>query len=232
MATAGTPAQIDLIASGRCPACAELRPTWTLLRGHPCPRCGVAGSDDPAALDTLHRAIGERLARRRPWIYGPVCVGALLTGPLPLLASLVTLVGLLVGRHTLVRAALPWLSPRRRVCTRFTLRLWLMVAALVALVAHEVLTLVPVVGPFLKVGVALGTTALYIEGALGFVAGRLRKDGRSTDLDAWEWLVPVGLLGTFVAAGGFGVLATLWAWDQLDAAGGWVAGLVRGWLEN
>ena len=225
--SAAVPAGLDLIAGGRCPACAELRAAWTILRGQSCPRCGAAAPADPAAVATLHGAIGRRWAARRPWIYGLVGAGALLTGPLPLFATLVTVAGLLIGRHTVVNAALPWLSPRRRVCTRFTLRLWLMAAALAAFVAHEALTLVPIAGSFAKVGVALGTTALYVEGALGFVAGRLRRDARSTELDHWEWVVPLALLGAVATACGVGVLAGVWVWEQLDAAGGWVAVLVR-----
>jgi hypothetical protein len=185
---------------------------------------------DGARADSTLAEVRAIWQQRRPWVYGMVAIGALIAGPLPLVASLVTLAGLLVGRHLVLRRALPWLSPARRLATRATLHLWLLTIALAAFVAHEAVTLLPVLHFFLKAAVALGAAVLYVEGSLLVVADRLRRDAQGARLDAGEWLVPLGLVAVFAGLCAAAVAVAMWVWERVDGAAAWIADQVQALL--
>ena len=217
-----------LAASGRCGWCAEKVEGAQLLSAAPCPHCGVANPwpDAPTLQDRIAR-LRNRWYSRRYWVYGLVGLGCLIGGPVPLVASVVTVVGLIVARHTVLRERLVWLSPRRRVTTRILLRLWLLVVALGSFLFHELLTLLPLAGIVAKVAVGLVATAAFVEPAFALVESRMVRDSRGDTLDTWEWALPVALLLALVGIAVATTAAVVFVWQALDGAGGWLVTEVR-----
>jgi hypothetical protein len=216
-----------LLLARRCNHCAERIPAGVALTGTSCPHCNDAirwpALDDP---DARIEALMTVWRRRRWWVYGLVAGASFLTGSLPLVATGITIVALLVMRHTVLRAPLAWLSPRRRVVMRLHLRQWLALVAVMALVANELLTLLPLVNMPVKMLVSLGSAALYLETSLRYVKGRLRRDQRGPELDAWEWALPLAML-VLLMAGCIAVVATFWlVFELLEQGLGWLGSLV------
>lgn len=210
-----------LLARRRCPACAEHRPARELLAGEPCPHCAAPNLASTMAAD---RRIELALApARRRRLIGYLLVGgaAAIAGIVPLLATVTTVMAMIILRRTILRGATDWLSPKRRVTTKLFLRQWLVIAALLMLVIDEIATLLPIPGWPIRVGSAALSAALYVEVALVMLRGRIARDQRSAELDVWEWLLPLfataGLIGAAVAAaamflGAYEVVTMTFAW--------------------
>jgi len=167
--------------------------------------------------------------RRRLLLYAAVAVGCLVGSMMPLVASAVTVAGLLAARFLVVRSALGWLSPKRRMSVRLLLRLGLIAVALLAFVGHELLTLVPLFGWIGKVALGLLALVGYTEAAVGLIATRLQRDRQGPVLDTAEWGVPLLLLALLVGLAAAGTLAMVWLWRALDGALPWLKATVLSW---
>lgn len=211
----------QLMLDLRCAHCAERAPPEVLLRAVPCASCGERNvwSADEADGGVVPELTSTWRARRY-WVYALVGVGSLVGGALPLVATLLTFLGMAVARYGMLRAALRWLTPARRAATALTLHLGLVLASLAALVAHELLTLLPVVNLPLKGAVSVLGVMAYTELALRLVERQLRRDHESPRLDAWEWLLPSGLVASCAGAS-VAVAAVLWG--VYHAVGGLLA---------
>lgn len=207
-----------LIMQRRCAWCAESVPASVLLRGAACPRCKRVSqwSISQDATDLIG-ALNRTWSGKRWWFYGLLGVSTFATGMFPLAATLLTVAAMIYARIAIVREALTWFSPARRFTTRFTLRLWLLSTALLALVGNELLTLVPWANMPLKMMVSLASASMFVEGSLAWLRGRLKREA-STDasLQWWEWALPVGLIGgaTGLTIGAVAVGMTLWSVAQ------------------
>ena len=152
--------RLALALRHRCGACAERVAAAALLRSEPCNHCNqtVAWTE---AVDVDHRIeqIASPWRRKRWWIYGLLALAALVTGAVPLVASLLTLAALVAVRYLVLRPTLAWLSPKRRALTKLLLRQALVLVGLTAVVVEEALTLVPLAGWALKVIVLVGAVA-------------------------------------------------------------------------
>jgi len=211
----------------RCAHCAERVRPEVLLRAVRCACCGElntwSGGD---AGERVLRDLSATWRARRYGVYALVGVGSFFGGALPLVASGVTFVGMAVARYGILRAALRWLTPARRTATAMTLHIGLVTASLVALIVHELLTLLPVVNlPLKGVASVLGVMA-YTELALRLVERQLHRDRRGPGLDAWEWLLPAALVA---AALGLAVAVAAVLWWVLHSVGGLVA-RVQSWV--
>ena len=187
----------------RCPSCAERVGVEVLLRGAACPHCGV--QDAPEVLqdpDSLLGPLERRWRWRRLALYGVLAVGTFLTGALPFVATLLTVVFVVAMRYALIREPLQWLRRSRRFTSRFTLRLWLLVTTLLTLLGNELLTFAPGVNMPLKMVVSVVGALLYTEGSLWFLRNRVRREARDPALQWWEWGLPALLLGTLALLGG------------------------------
>lgn len=166
-------------------------------------------------------ALGPARSRR---VAGYVAVGvaAAVAGWVPLLATLTTLVALLVMRRAITRGAGGWLSPKRRATTKLLLRQWLVIAAFSMLLLDELATLLPIPGWPVRVVSAVGAAALYVEVSLVILRDRLRRDQHSPHLQLGEWLLPalatLLMLGAALAAAATLVLA----YEVIAASFGWL----------
>ena len=214
--------ELALLLSGRCRRCAERLPGGAALRGLPCPHCGEPTL--PSAVDrlVLQELQGSHSAVRLWVAVAAVGAASLVTGWFPVLNSLL-LVGALVWiRFTIVRPALRLLEPRRRILSRWTLRLAGGCFLSLAVVGLELLTLLPAVGTLFKAGLSAAEVAVAGSFARGYLAWQTRRAARGVPIAAWE----VGLVGVWfaalLAAVAGSVAAVLWILDKL----GWVQGLL------
>lgn len=215
--------QRRLMLEMRCAHCAERVAPEVLLRTGRCGCCGELNTwSASGANGRVLRDLAATWRRRRYWVYGLVGVGSFLTGALPLVASLVTFVGMAVARYGIVRAALQWLTPARRVATAMTLHIGLVFAALAALIVHELLTLLPFINLPLKGAASVLGVMAYTELALRLVEHQLHRDQRGPRLDTWEWLLPSSLVAASV---GLAVAVAAVLWWALHAVSGLVARL-------
>ena len=119
-----------------------------------------------------------------------------------------------------------WLSPRRRLVTRLSLRLWLVAVAVSTLVVHELLTFLPGINLAAKPIAAWVMMAAFVEVGLRGLRGRLLRDQESTDLDMWEWMIPLGLLSAVVGVCVVGVMATWWVLNWMGEAAASLEGML------
>jgi hypothetical protein len=176
-------------------------PSLVILKSKPCPKCGrtVAAEAGGGGLDVV-----DHLARRwKVWrwvIYPLTAAAALATGWVPFVAAILRFLGLLIVHIALVRRPILWLSARRRMTTRFTLRLTLAAIAVIGLLIDVLM----IPWPGANAAVALVTTFLatmvYAEGALWLVTNRLRREVVTARLDTWEWIVPATLVAVLVVS--------------------------------
>ena len=190
-----------LIMKRRCAHCAEPVRAGVLLRGKPCPHCGrVSSWQHEGDAEQFIGALDAKWSRRRWWVYGILAVGAFATGMIPLAATALTILAMVYARFAIVRSPIQWFSPSRRFTARFTMRLWMLITGLMALVVNELLTLVPWANMPLKMIVSVFFTGLFVEGSLFFLKGRLRREASEDHgLQWWEWGLPAGLAGGAVA---------------------------------
>ncbi len=218
--------QQALLLGRRCASCAEHVAARTLIDKTSCPHCGKVSrwqrlDDVEARVD----AILQPWRRRRYWIYGLTAAGSFLTGSLPVVATVVTIIALVVMRHTVLRAPMVWLGPRRRVVTRLWLRLWLVIVALSALVLNELLTLLPIANMFIKAIVSVAAAAGYLELGLAYSRNRIRREQRGPELDWWEWALPAAMLA-LILIGCVAVIAVgIFVFAALGATFDWLEGL-------
>ncbi len=224
--------QRALILKRRCAHCAESVPPAVLLRGQPCPHCGrVSTWHHESDVGALSDGVDEQWRKRRWWFYGVVAALSFATGMFPIAASLVTIMAMVYARFVLVRQSLDWFGPARRFTTRFTLRLWMLTTSLLVLISNELLTLVPWANMPLKMLVSLLGAALFVEGSLRFLRGRL-KDEASQDpgLRWWEWALPAALLAGAVALSLALTATILFVVELYQGAIGWLGTWLGGVL--
>jgi len=216
-----------LLLRHRCGECAEQVEAAKVLRAEDCAHCGsrlafvVKGEAEPWIDSVLATWRGRR------WlIYGLTAFGTLLAGFLPLAATLVMLVALLLTRHALLRTAVGWLGPKRRITTKLIVRMAMVLTAMLALLADQVLSLVPALGIVAKAVVAVVLTVVFLETSLRFVVGRIRREQRGPELDIWEWLLPLLLLLMLLATTAAVVFVFLWVINLLQGSFAWLLGLL------
>lgn len=201
-----------LLLKHRCSHCAEPLSPQVILQGGQCSHCSNEifwRGDFDAEL--LIETVSAKWRRWRWPAVGLMVVGNLIGGWVPLLPSLMLLVALVVIHFALVSRPLRWLSMKRRVATRFTLKLLLATLALVKLAVN--ILVMPLIGAHVVIlaFVSVSAVLVYSIGAQRLIGNRLRRETVTAKLDAWEWMVPAGLAGglVIVCGIGFGLLALL-----------------------
>jgi hypothetical protein len=201
----------------RCGWCAERVPVGVLLRGERCPSCGLAEAPQATASADLLGPLEARWKARRWWLYGVLAVATFLTGTLPLVATLLTVAFFVAMRFLIVREPLQWFGMGRRLTSRFTLQMWLLVISVGTLVANELLTFLPLANMPLKMLVSVGGAVCFVEGSLWFLRGRLRREASGDpSLEWWEWGLPVGLIAALLALGASAAAVSLSVWRLIE----------------
>ena len=185
----------ELLVAGRCSQCAESVPRISILRREPCPHCECELCHPTRGALEVVQGLEAGWHRRRWFCYGALTAGTLLTGLVPLLAAPVRFFGLVALHLLVVRRPLRWLSLRRRIATRFSIKLLLVVLALVGLVADVVVAGLPVLNGLVASVVTLATAVAFAEGALRVISNRVQREVETHRLDWWEWTLPL-LLGS------------------------------------
>ncbi|HYH98595.1 hypothetical protein [Hyalangium sp.] len=207
--------ELALLLSGRCRRCAERLPGGTALRGHPCPRCGeqtLPGATDRVVLHELHAS----QSAVKLWLaVAAVAAGALVASWFPLINSLLIVGALVWLRFTVVKPGLALLTPRRRIVTRWTLRLAAGCFLAVTIIVLELLTLIPAAGALVKTVVSaaeVGGAGLVTRRYLTWQIGR---EGQGVPVALWEialLAVAAAVLLTLVAGT---VAVVLWILGKL-----------------
>ena len=199
----------ELATLGRCPFCAELIGPWPVLRGRPCPRCRRRLGNAAGSPEELIRRLRGQWGKWRRVAFPLLVVATGLAGVVPLLGGAVRMVGMVVLHVAFVRRPLRWLSARRRLAARVTLRLALAFLVLLGLLVDALAA--PFFGANVLVSgvVSLVVGVAYAEGALAYLCGRMWAEARGEPLVFWEWALPAGLLVVVlgVTAGLVAVLA-------------------------
>lgn len=220
--------ELALLLSGRCRRCAERIPGGTALRGRPCPRCDeptLPSATDRAVLHTLHTSrSGVHL-----WAAAVVvALAALVAGWFPLLNSLLIAAALLWLRFTVVRPALRLLTPRRRLVSRWTLRLATGCFLALSVVVLELLTLLPGVGALLKALLSAAQVALAGGFSRRYLTWQLGREGQGTPVALWELGLVAFWAALLVALAVGTVLVLLWVLEKLGLAQHWLGTLPGG----
>lgn len=188
--------ELALLLSGRCRRCAERLPGGTALRGRPCPRCGEATLPSATDRAVLHELHGSQSAVRLWLAVAAVTAGALVASWFPLINSLLIIGALVWLRFTVVKPGLSLLTPRRRIVTRWTLRLAAGCFLALSIIVLELLTLIPAAGALVKT--ALSALEVAAAGVMTrrYLTWQLGREGRGEPVAFWE----LALLGVWAAA--------------------------------
>ncbi len=207
--------ELALLLGGRCRRCAERIPGGTALRGKPCPRCGEETLPGPVDREVLHRLSSER-ASARLWVAVLVVgLASLVASWFPLLTSVLLVVALVWLQATLVRPALRLLTPRRRLVSRWTLRLAAGCFLALAILAFELLTLVPGFGALAKVVLSAGEVAVAGIFARRYLAWQTEREARGEPVAGWEVAVLAVWLLSLLVMTAVSVTLVWWVLQQL-----------------
>ncbi|MDY7227359.1 hypothetical protein [Hyalangium rubrum] len=220
--------ELALLLSGRCRRCAERLPGGTALRGRPCPRCGeetLPSATDRAVLHELH---GAQSAVRLWLAVAAVAVGAMVASWFPLINSLLIIGALVWLRFTIVKPGLSLLTPRRRIVTRWTLRLAAGCFLALSFIVLELLTFIPGAGALVKTAVS----ALEVAGAglmtRRYLTWQIRREGQGAPVALWElallaaWALVLALTVALL------VVVVLWLLSKLGLLESRVLGAMPG----
>ncbi|HEX8705970.1 MAG TPA: hypothetical protein VF815_44450 [Myxococcaceae bacterium] len=207
--------ELALLLSGRCRRCAERLPGGTALRGRPCPRCGEATLPSATDRAVLHELHGSQSAVRLWLAVVAVTVGALVASWFPLINSLLIIGALVWLRFTVVKPGLALLTPRRRIVTRWTLRLATGCFLALSIIVLELFTLVPGAGALVKTVVSAAEVALAGVLTRRYLTWQIRREGRGVPVAFWE-LALLGVWTAVLAVVVAGMVAVvLWILGQL-----------------
>jgi hypothetical protein len=152
-------------------------------------------------VDSIIAGIDRRWRARRLVFYAVVTVTTALAGFLPFLPTLLSVASMVYVRLAVLREPVQWFGPGRRLVTRFALKLWLVAVGSLTLVLNSLAVLVPFANVPLSGAICLGANVLFVEVALVYLRGRLRREAETGPaLESWEWGVPAGLVVATVGA--------------------------------
>ncbi|MBZ4415830.1 hypothetical protein [Myxococcus sp. RHSTA-1-4] len=220
--------ELALLLGGRCRSCAERIPGGIALRGQPCPRCGERTLPSPVDREVLHQLASER-ASAHLWV-AVLAVGAaaLAASWFPLLTSVLLILALVWIRVKIVRPALQFLTPQRRMVSRLTLRLAAGCFVAAAILAHELLTFVPAFGALAKVALSAGQVAAAGIFARRYLSWQTEREGLGIPLAKWEVALLVGFLLMLLAFTTAAAMLLWWVFQKIGVLQTFLAGPVVG----
>ena len=188
----------ELLLAGRCPACAEQVPVAVLLRDAACPACETRPEAFAPGGEELLQTLEARVRSQRVWVAVLGGGAAFLIGWIPLLPALVFFGVYLWLRLGVLNPLSQFLSPHRRLVTRWTARLLLSALLVLLLVAGMLLSLLPPLA-------MLGNAALVVLKVLGctylithYLHWQLRREQRREPVSSLEWLPVIGGVGALL----------------------------------
>jgi len=209
-----------LLYQGRCPGCAERLDSGVALREQACPRCGTE-TKLPVA-EPLSDALRARFHRRLWGILGFVALAQLLFGWFPLLGSAAVVGASALHRVLILDPASAHLGSRRRLVTRWTVRLGVGATVAFSLVLHELLVLLPGVAGWVKALLAAATVEGLGLATLHYVDWQIRRERAGVPVAGAEWALIGVCLALLATATATFAAAIYWVVTQL---GGLFGGL-------
>ena len=210
-----------LLLDGRCPACAEPLGARALFGREPCSHCGAEVRAHQGGTP-LADQIRERGKRQLLMIAAGVGVAHLVLGSFPLLGALVLIAAAAWIRVGILQPVSAMLSPRRRVLTRWTARLVIAAALAIAVIATELLTLVPLLGPIAKSIIGAAEVAIAAWAVTRYVHWQLDREAVDQPIEAWEYIVLVACIVGLVASVVALALAFTFLVEAFDGLLGWL----------
>ena len=204
-----------LLVRGRCGRCAEVVDRRKLLRKLDCNHCGAPLA--PKGRHDLPTRLEQGRWRWRLLGYSLVAVASFAAGLIPLAQSLVQIVAIFVLHVVLLRRPMQWLTPARRMTTRFTVKILGAFIGAVGMLVNVAVAPLPGVSAVVLAVVGFALTAVYVETGLAVVRRRLLWEAQGMGLRVVEWALPASLvlallvstLGTLgLAAGSLHLLAS------------------------
>ena len=181
----------ELLARGRCGRCAEKVSPTALLREASCSHCQSMLTS--AGRDILHQ-IKSRQMQWRLFGYALIAMGSFVAGAIPLLQIVVQVMALFILHIIVLRGGLNWLSTKRRILARISIKIFGAAIATTSLLIN--VAVIPMVGASAFILAVVGPllTAAYIEGGLFILRKRLRWESEERPLQVREWGLPAALL--------------------------------------
>jgi hypothetical protein len=205
--------QLLLALDGRCGRCAERVPGGTLWETA-CPRCGEPPTSNADRILYLSRF--EHRMERRMWPpLVAVALATLLVGWLPLASTIVLITAMFWVRAALVVPGLRLLSFKRRVVTRWNLRLSSMAFLIWAAFVLEAFGLLPVLGTFGKVVLASCEVAFASWAATRYLTWQLGQDSQGARLQRWESVLAISLVVAFIGTAAILTVSGAWLVSHL-----------------
>ncbi len=127
--------------------------------------------------------------------YSLVAVASFAAGLVPLAQSMVQIVAIFILHVVLLRRPLQWLTPARRMTTRFTVKLLGAGLGAVGVLVNVAVAPLPGVSAVVLAGVGFTLTAIYVEVGLMVVRRRLQWEADGVALRVREWMLPGVLVG-------------------------------------
>jgi hypothetical protein len=220
--------ELALLLSGRCRRCAERIPGGTALRGLPCPRCGEQTLPSPTDREVLHQLASDRASVRLWLAVAVVALAGFAASWFPLLTSVLLIAALVWIRITLVRPALQFLTPQRRMVSRLTLRLAAGCFVAAAILLNELLTFIPAFGALAKVALSAGQVAAAGLFARRYLAWQTEREARAIPMAAWEVGLLVGFLLLLLVFTAASVTLLWWVFQKLGVIQTFLGGPVGG----
>jgi hypothetical protein len=153
--------------------------------------------------DEIIARLREQWGKWRYVAFPLIALATAVAAIVPLLGGFVRLVAMILIHVGFVRRPLKWLSMRRRLTTKTTLRLYLAALALLGLLVDALAAPLFGVNAIVSGGGSILIAVIYAEGSLAFICGRMKAEARGDALAWWEWAVPlvlVSLMISFTAA--------------------------------
>ena len=194
--------------------------TGVALREEDCPRCGTSTARHGGA--PLEGTLHKRLNRRLWLIVAGVAAAQLLVGWFPLLGSGAVVLAAGAHRFLIVDPASAHLGTRRRLVTRWTIRLLVACFLALTLVVSELCTLIPGVSGGVKAFLAALQVDVMGVVSLRYIAWQVRREREGRPVSTFEWALLAGFLGLLLASVAAFVLVLMWVVQQV---GGWLGGL-------
>ena len=211
-----------LVATGRCPACAERLSARALFGSAPCSHCGAQvrefGVDGTHAADRFER----RANRTVIGVAIAAAVAQFIVGWVPLADVLVAVAIAAWLRLAIVGPGTAMMSPARRVVTRGTARLLVAGFLAVLLVFSELLTLLGPLGLPFKAAISVVQVFGGVFLVTRYTEAQLRREARGQPVEASEYGLLFGVLLLLMAAVIGLTFSALWVVQTLDTflAGG------------
>lgn len=146
-----------------------------------------------AGRDVLHQ-IKSRQMQWRLFGYALIAMGSFVAGAIPLLQIVVQVMALFILHIIVLRGGLNWLSTKRRILARISIKIFGAAIATTSLLIN--VAVIPMVGASAFILAVVGPllTAAYIEGGLFILRKRLRWESEERPLQISEWGLPAALL--------------------------------------